>query len=69
MNATIVKQEKIIELKNLVNKLDKKQKRISAINNEIMCFGSDDILHFKLRTKIEKYLKISKKLNNKIKEL
>ena len=38
-------------------------------DKEIMCFGNDEILHFKLRMKIEKYLKISKKLNNKIKEL
>lgn len=42
MNCTIVSEGKLKQLKNLA-------KEIETLNKEIMCFGGNDNLHFKVR--------------------
>ena len=69
MNNTILKEQLLSDMKLLVSKMEKKEKRISSICKEIMCFGNDDNLNFELRMKTQKYLKLSKKLNKLIKKL
>lgn len=42
MNGTVIKEEKLKEIKILAKEIEK-------INTEILCFGGNDNLHFKVR--------------------
>ena len=46
MNGTVIKEDKLKEMKNLA-------KKINDIELEILCFGSNDNLVFELRKKTE----------------
>ena len=46
MNATVIKKDKLKEMKSLA-------KEISEIELEILCFGANDNLVFELRKKTE----------------
>ena len=46
MNRTIIKEDKLKEMKNLA-------KKINDIELEILCFGENDNLIFELRKKTE----------------
>lgn len=55
MNDTIVKLEKIKEMKNI-------SKEIETIEIQLICFGSDSKLEYKQRKLTEKLTEIIKKL-------
>lgn len=55
MNGTIISEKKLLELKELANKID-------SIEIELICFGSDSKLEYKQRKLTEKLTKIIKKL-------
>lgn len=46
MNGTVIKEDKLKEMKNLA-------KKINDIELEILCFGENDNLVFELRKKTE----------------
>ena len=46
MNVTVIKEDKLKEMKNLA-------KKINDIELEILCFGANDNLIFELRKKTE----------------
>ena len=46
MNATVIKKDKLKEMKNIA-------KKINDIELEILCFGENDNLVFELRKKTE----------------
>ena len=46
MNGTVIKKDKLKEMKNLA-------KKINDIELEILCFGANDNLVFELRKKTE----------------
>ena len=46
MNGTVIKEDKLKEMKNLA-------KKINDIELEILCFGANDNLIFELRKKTE----------------
>ena len=46
MNVTVIKEDKLKEMKNLA-------KKINDIELEILCFGANDNLVFELRKKTE----------------
>ena len=55
MNGTIISEKKLLELKELANKID-------SIEIELTCFGNDSRLEYKQRKLTEKLTKIIKKL-------